>query len=105
MQGPPLITFSPNRLPTQVEAIASSRQHRHLSEHSMIAFKPRRRALFVAVLALAAMSPASSFAQQGRRGLYTAPATGTFHPVFAQTGMVVAQEKLAARIGADILRQ
>jgi gamma-glutamyltranspeptidase/glutathione hydrolase len=70
----------------------------------MIPFRPSRRA-FVAALALAAIGFGSPGAQEGRRGFYTPPAAGTFHPVFAEYGMVVAQEKLAARIGADILRQ
>jgi gamma-glutamyltranspeptidase/glutathione hydrolase len=70
----------------------------------MIPFRPNRRA-FVAALALAAIGFGSAAAQEGRRGFYTPPAAGTLHPVFAEYGMVVAQEKLAARIGADILRQ
>ena len=70
----------------------------------MIPFRLSRRA-FVAVLALVATGFGSSGAQEGRRGFYTPPVAGTFHPVFAEYGMVVAQEKLAAQIGADILRQ
>jgi gamma-glutamyltranspeptidase/glutathione hydrolase len=70
----------------------------------MIEFRPGRRA-FVAVLALAATGFGSSSAQQGRHSFYTPPAAGTFQPVFAEHGMVVAQEKLAAEIGADILRR
>jgi gamma-glutamyltranspeptidase / glutathione hydrolase len=69
----------------------------------MIPLMPTRRTLVVA-LALAIICGASQ-AQEGRRGFYTPPAAGTFHPVFAEHGMVVAQEKLAAHIGADILRQ
>jgi gamma-glutamyltranspeptidase/glutathione hydrolase len=70
----------------------------------MIPFAAGRRALLVALmLAIIACGPAA--AQEGRRGFYTPPAPGTFHPVFAEFGMVVAQEKLAAQIGADILRQ
>jgi gamma-glutamyltranspeptidase/glutathione hydrolase len=70
----------------------------------MIPLRSSRRAL-VAALALAAIGLGSSGAQEGRRGFYAPPAAGTFHPVFAEYGMVVAQEKLAARIGAEILRQ
>jgi gamma-glutamyltranspeptidase/glutathione hydrolase len=70
----------------------------------MIPFTPNRRA-FVAALAFAALGFGPSGAQEGRRGFYIPPAPGTFHPVFAEFGMVVAQEKLAAQIGADILRQ
>jgi gamma-glutamyltranspeptidase / glutathione hydrolase len=55
------------------------------------------------VLVVACSLPAA--AQEQRRGLYTPPATDTIHPVVAEHGMVVAQEKTAARIGADILRR
>src|SRR5207248_6781696 len=37
--------------------------------------------------------------------LYTPPAADTVHGVPAEHGMVVAQERLAAQVGADILRQ
>ena len=60
---------------------------------------------FLAVLALATICCGSSGAQESRRGFYAPPAAGTYRPVFAEHGMVVAQEKLAAQIGADILRQ
>src|SRR3954469_6085823 len=70
----------------------------------MIAFTRGRRALLVA-LALAAICHGPANSQEGRRGFYTPPAAGSYHPVFAEHGMVVAQEKLAAQIGADILRQ
>src|SRR6195952_3949475 len=70
----------------------------------MIPFTPNRRA-FVALLAFAAIGFGPSGAQEGRRGFYTPPAAGTFHPVLAEHGRVVAQENLAAQIGADILRQ
>src|SRR4051812_28351352 len=69
----------------------------------MIPFTAGRRACVVA-LTLAIIACGPSNAQQGR-GFYTPPAPGTFHPVPAEFGMVVAQEKLTARIGADILRQ
>ncbi|HEU0082145.1 MAG TPA: gamma-glutamyltransferase [Bradyrhizobium sp.] len=62
------------------------------------------RSLLVA-LALAVVCCGATNAQQGGRGFYTPPAPGTFHPVIADHGMVVAQEKLAAQIGAGILRQ
>jgi gamma-glutamyltranspeptidase/glutathione hydrolase len=70
----------------------------------MIPFAAGRRALLVA-LTLAIIACGPSNAQEGRRSFYTPPAPGTFHPVFGEFGMVVAQEKLAAQIGADILRQ
>jgi gamma-glutamyltranspeptidase/glutathione hydrolase len=69
----------------------------------MILFAADRRAFLVA-LTLAIICCGPSNAQEGR-GRYTPPAPGTFHPVPGEFGMVVAQEKLAARIGADILRQ
>src|SRR3978361_2322836 len=70
----------------------------------MIPFTANRR-VFMAVLALAAIACGSSGAQEGRPSPYPPPAAGTFHAVGAEFGMVVAQEKLAAQIGADILRQ
>jgi gamma-glutamyltranspeptidase / glutathione hydrolase len=62
----------------------------------------RRLALGI-LLAVACTLPAA--AQEARRGLYAPPAADTIHPVAADHGMVVAQEKTAARIGADILRR
>jgi gamma-glutamyltranspeptidase/glutathione hydrolase len=44
-------------------------------------------------------------AAQEHRGLYTPPAADTVHAVAAEHGMVVAQEKIAAQIGADVLRR
>ncbi len=70
----------------------------------MIPFKPGRR-VFLAALAFAAIACGSADAQEGRRGIYTPPAAGTFNAIFAEHGMVVAQERIAADIGADILRQ
>jgi gamma-glutamyltranspeptidase/glutathione hydrolase len=70
----------------------------------MIPFTATRRAFMVA-LTLAIVCCGPSHAQDSRRALYTPPAAGTFRPAFAEHGMVVAQEKLAAQIGADILRQ
>jgi gamma-glutamyltranspeptidase / glutathione hydrolase len=63
----------------------------------------RRRGLFAAVLLLVTTCvPAAS--QEQRRGFYAPPSADTVHPVFAEKGMVVAQERIAARIGADILK-
>src|ERR1700742_548671 len=53
--------------------------------------------LFVVALLL----PAT--AQEQRRGFYTPPAAGTLHAVEAIHGMVVAQERTSAQVGADIL--
>ena len=55
------------------------------------------------VLVLACCLPAS--AQEQRRGSYMPAAAGTVHAVVAEHGMVVAQEKIAARIGADVLKR
>src|ERR1700737_1388023 len=54
--------------------------------------------LGVAFCALAA-------AQEQRRSVYEPPAADAVHAVAAEHGMVVAQEKIAARIGADVLRR
>src|ERR1700691_3445982 len=64
----------------------------------------RRRRIFAATaLVVACRRPAS--AQEQRRGAYMPPAPGTAHAVVAEHGMVVAQEKIAARIGADVLKR
>jgi len=63
----------------------------------------RRRFLAAIALALLPFLPAAG-RDQGR-GFYTPPANGTVHAVAAEHGMVVAQEKTAARIGADVLRR
>jgi gamma-glutamyltranspeptidase/glutathione hydrolase len=57
----------------------------------------RALALGLAVLA------APAFGQDSRHGFYAAPALETIKPVTARNGMVVAQEKIAAGIGRDIL--
>jgi gamma-glutamyltranspeptidase / glutathione hydrolase len=44
-------------------------------------------------------------AQEQRRAFYTPPAADAVHAVAAEHGMVVAQEKIAAQIGADVLRR
>src|SRR5207244_3309067 len=54
------------------------------------------------VLVVACSSPADA---QEQRRLYMPPAADTIHGVAAEHGMVVAQEKLSAQFGADILRQ
>jgi gamma-glutamyltranspeptidase/glutathione hydrolase len=69
----------------------------------MISFATERRCLFAAVgLIVALHLPAS--AQQERRE-YIPFAADAAHAVLAEHGMVVAQEKIGAQIGADILRQ
>jgi gamma-glutamyltranspeptidase/glutathione hydrolase len=44
-------------------------------------------------------------AQEQRRGFYTPPAADTVHSTPADHGMVVAQEKIAARIGTEVLKR
>ncbi|MBR0692434.1 gamma-glutamyltransferase [Bradyrhizobium lablabi] len=61
------------------------------------------RRLFAALLVATAVST-TAFGQQQRR-FYVPPVAGSVRSVAAEGGMVVAQENLAARIGADILRQ
>lgn len=56
------------------------------------------------IITLVAAYSTTTYAQEQRR-LYTPPDLSTVRAVAAEHGMVVAQEKLAARIGADILRQ
>src|SRR5258708_1522643 len=74
----------------------------NLSEQLMISFMAGRRRLF-ALLTLIVACCGWDDAQDQRRGLLTPSAAGTIHPVVAKHGMVVAQEKIAARIGADVL--
>ena len=61
----------------------------------------RSRRLILAAFALFALLPAGALA----RDAYVPPAPDSIHAVSAEHGLVVAQEKIAARIGADILRQ
>jgi gamma-glutamyltranspeptidase / glutathione hydrolase len=64
----------------------------------------RPRWIFPAiVLTVAGCLPAT--AQEPRRGFYTPAAAGTVHAVVAEHGMVVAQEKIGAQIGADVLKR
>src|SRR6202048_1100616 len=58
---------------------------------------PERRSIFAGLL--------PAVAQDQRRGFYTPPGAGVSHAVTAEHGMVVAQEKTAAHIGADVLRR
>ena len=68
----------------------------------MILFPPGwRRAFAAIVLFVASAAPASP---QERR-LYAPPDLATVRGVAAEHGMVVAQEKLAAQVGAQVLRQ
>lgn len=67
----------------------------------MIFHRFDRRALLGGFAWLLAFAVTAT-AQDMRRGAYTPPAAAS-HPIIATHGMVVAQEKLAARIGRDIL--
>jgi gamma-glutamyltranspeptidase/glutathione hydrolase len=69
----------------------------------MTSFATTRRTI-LASLALVAASLASAAAQEGRSS-YKPPAPGTYQSVHAEHGLVVAQEKISARIGADILKR
>jgi gamma-glutamyltranspeptidase / glutathione hydrolase len=64
--------------------------------------EPRR--LFAAIVLIAfCWGPAG--AQEQGRGFYTPTAADSVYAVAAEHGMVVAQEKIAARIGADVLKR
>jgi gamma-glutamyltranspeptidase/glutathione hydrolase len=64
-----------------------------------------RRVRIVAALTLLIAFTWPAAAQERGRGVYTPQPLGTVHATVAEHGMVVAQEKIAAQIGADILRQ
>ncbi|MBV9979713.1 gamma-glutamyltransferase [Bradyrhizobium sp.] len=69
----------------------------------MIFIELDRRTFFASIaLCILALMPAA--AQEGRR-VYTPPPLDSVHSIPAEHGMVVAQEKLGAQIGADILRR
>ncbi len=68
----------------------------------MTLFKAERRGIVAAIVLVVALCVPAA-AQE--RGLYTPAAPDTIHAIVAEHGMVVAQEKIAARIGADVLRQ
>jgi gamma-glutamyltranspeptidase/glutathione hydrolase len=70
----------------------------------MIFLAAKRRSI-VTVIALFVACCMPAGAQEQRRGFYTPPAADTIHAVAAEHGMVVAQEKVAARIGADVLKR
>ncbi|UQD73149.1 gamma-glutamyltransferase [Bradyrhizobium japonicum] len=62
------------------------------------------RRTFFAFVATLAFGLASAAAQDARR-TYVPPALDTLHAVPSEHGMVVAQEKISAQVGADILRR
>jgi gamma-glutamyltranspeptidase / glutathione hydrolase len=59
--------------------------------------------IFATIVLAAFLVPAQ--AQERSRDLYIPPAADAVHAVPAEHGMVVAQEKLAAQIGADVLKR
>src|SRR5215470_12035793 len=65
----------------------------------------RRQIHIFAVIALISAFVLPVAAQERGRGVYTPPPLDAVHATPAEHGMVVAQEKIAARVGADILRQ
>jgi gamma-glutamyltranspeptidase/glutathione hydrolase len=69
-----------------------------------MAFLAKRRAILATILLVVACC-VPAVAQEQRRGYYTPPASDAIHAVVAEHGMVVAQEKIAARLGADVLRR
>src|SRR6476619_7514594 len=69
----------------------------------MMSSYPTRRTFF-AFIATLAFGFSSATAQDARRA-YVPPALDTVHAVPSEHGMVVAQEKIAAQVGADILRR
>ncbi len=71
---------------------------------TMIASSSRRWPI-IAGIVLVVASGGFATAQEQRRGFYTPPAAETVHGVFAEHGMVVAQEKIAAQVGADVLKR
>jgi gamma-glutamyltranspeptidase / glutathione hydrolase len=72
---------------------------------SMTFVTPALRRTFIIAIMLVAASAMPAAAQQQHSSFYTPPAADTIHPVVAEHGMVVAQEKIAARVGADVLKR
>lgn len=68
----------------------------------MPSFSTRRT--FFALIATLTFGLASATAQDARR-TYVPPTLDTVHAIAAEHGMVVAQEKISAQVGADILRR
>jgi gamma-glutamyltranspeptidase/glutathione hydrolase len=62
----------------------------------------QRRIVATIALVFAFVVPAAA---QDYRSAYTPAAADTVHSIVAEHGMVVTQEKISARIGADILKQ
>jgi gamma-glutamyltranspeptidase/glutathione hydrolase len=69
----------------------------------MTFFKAERLRIFVGLVLVVRLC--APLAAQEQRRDYVPAAADTVHAVPAEHGMVVAQEKIGARVGADILRQ
>jgi len=67
-------------------------------------FKTARREILAASLLALSFSGIAA-AQEQRRGFYMPAAADAVHSIPAEHGMVVAQEKIAARIGTSILKR
>src|SRR4030081_3536872 len=77
--------------------------HQPRGESLMTLFKAERRWIYLGlVLAAACCGP---LAAQEQRRVYVPFAADANHAVAAEHGMVVAQEKISARIGADVLKR
>ena len=72
---------------------------------TFLAVKRHRIFGIFAIIALILASCLPATAQEQRRAFYTPPAADAVHAVAAEHGMVVAQEKIAAQIGADVLKR
>ncbi len=72
---------------------------------AFLAVKRHRIFGIFAIIALILACSLPAAAQEQRRAFYTPPAADAVHAVAAEHGMVVAQEKIAAQIGADVLKR
>jgi gamma-glutamyltranspeptidase / glutathione hydrolase len=70
----------------------------------MMEFLLSRRRFFATIALLAGLLTAAP-AQAQRRNAYSPPRPDSIHAIAAEHGLVVAQEKIAAQIGADILKR
>lgn len=61
------------------------------------------RHTFIVTFVISLATCAIGYAQEQRRDVYTPQAADAAHPVMARHGMVVAQEGIAAKVGADVM--
>jgi gamma-glutamyltranspeptidase / glutathione hydrolase len=71
----------------------------------MSSFKAERRRIIAGIALVVALCLPAAAQQERHRGFYTPPGADAIHAVVAEHGMVVAQEKISAQIGADVLRR